>query len=139
MDFMTVKMSAYQLVCHVRGSVRMPPHIHTNHNGNVEMSADHMMNMGMQNGGNVLMVPAEIRGLSVTAHSLEAVQKTKFCADTTPGCEYCLLLIASQNSTELHLYDSGESKKLKVEFQSYQLCLKVLFSQVGFHHLAEII
>ena len=79
------------------------------------------------------MVPAEIRGWSVTAHSLVAVQKTKFCADTTTGRKYCLLLFVSQNSPELKIYDSDKSQKLILKVQSYQLCLKVLFSQVGLH------
>ena len=56
---MTVEMSAYQKVCLVMGSVRIQPGP-THLNGDVGMNADHMINTGIRNGGNVLMVHAEI-------------------------------------------------------------------------------
>ena len=95
MDFMTVEMSAYQKESLVTESVEIQPSTTDQHlNGNVEMSADHMMNTGMQHGGNVQMVHADINQWSAMALYLEPVQKTKFCVDTSPPrCKYLFLLI----------------------------------------------
>ena len=41
----------------------------------------------MSTGEDVLMVPVDLAGYSVTAHYLEVVQQTKFSVDTTAGCK----------------------------------------------------
>merc|ERR1719233_2501546 len=85
MDFMTAEMCAYHKVYHVMGSVQMPHGGVMDLKRNVEMNVDQIIDTGeVIDGGDVRMVPAEMRQWTVMARYLEAVQQTKYCVDTTP-------------------------------------------------------
>ena len=89
---MTVEMCAYHKVYHVTGSVRMPLEGVIYLKRNVEMNVDQIIDTGeVIDGGDVRMVPAEMRQWTVMARYLEAVQQTKYCVDTTPIGNYCSL------------------------------------------------